>query len=100
VINTRVYQLDDETIRFLELKPVVTPLTAEIPSAGRVFAYPHLKDVYIMESDLYGNEMPEGSCFLAFPGTHGLMGEHLKIEALLTATPGDIMRLVKKDHNG
>src|SRR5690349_281922 len=80
--NTSNQILDDETIASLGLILTESPLTAEISHPGRVFAYPHLKGVYVMESDLYGNPMPEGSCFLAFNGTHGLMGEHLKIQTL------------------
>ena len=92
--------LDDETIQTLGLIPSEDPLTAEISHPGRVFKYPHLKGVYIMESDLYGNPMPEGSCFLAFNGTHGLMGEHIKIDTLKSSTPEDIRSRIEKERQG
>ena|SRR5688572_23822378 len=92
--------LDDETIESLGLILTESPLTAEISHPGRVFEYPHLKGVYIMESDLYGNPMPEGSCFLAFNGTHGLMGEHLKIQTLRTSSVEDIRSRVEKEREG
>jgi hypothetical protein len=98
--NTANQILDDDTIESLGLILTASPLTAEISHPGRVFEYPHLKGVYIMESDLYGNPMPEGSCFLAFNGTHGLMGEHLKIQTLKTSTPEEIRSRVEKEQEG
>jgi hypothetical protein len=92
--------LDDETIQSLGLILTDSPLTAEIAHPGRVFEYPHLEGVYIMESDLYGNPMPEGSCFLAFKGTHGLMGEHLKIQTLKSSTLQEIRSRVDKEREG
>ncbi|HSB93594.1 MAG TPA: hypothetical protein VLC28_10765 [Flavitalea sp.] len=98
--NTSNQILDDQTIESLGLIPSDSPLTAEIQHPGRVFKYPHMKGVYIMESDLYGNPMPEGSCFLAFDGVHGLMGEHIKIQTLRSSTPDDIRKRVEKDKKG
>ena len=92
--------LDDETIESVGLILTESPLTAEISHPGRVFEYPHLEGVYIMESDLYGNPMPEGSCFLAFNGTHGLMGEHIKIDTLKSSTPEDIRSRIEKERQG
>lgn len=53
-----------------------------------------------MESDLYGNQMPEGSCFLAFDGRTGLMGKHIRIETLLQSTKEDIEKIVNDNHEG
>jgi hypothetical protein len=49
-------------------------------SDERVFEYPHLTNVFIMEKDLYGNKMPTGSRFITFYGNHGLIGKHLSVE--------------------
>jgi hypothetical protein len=57
-----------------------------------------LKDVFIMESDLYGNTMPKGSCFLAFYGQHGR--RPLKIETLRNATVDDIKKMVECNNEG
>jgi hypothetical protein len=53
-----------------------------------------------MESDLYGNKMPEGSCFLAFNGHHGLMGKHLKLETLRNSSVEDIKKMVESNLEG
>jgi hypothetical protein len=98
--NTTNEILDNETIESLGLILSDKPLTADHAHPGRTFEYPHLKDVFIMESDLYGNPMPEGSCFLAFYGAHGLIGEHLKIKTLKSSTPEDIRRKVENDREG
>lgn len=94
------HNLDDETIASIGLILSDKPIITEKPHQARVFEYPHLKNVFIMECDLYGNLMPEGSCFLAFNGTHGLIGEHLKIETLKNSTPDDIRQRVEKDRKG
>jgi hypothetical protein len=98
--DTTNQMLDEETIQSLGLIQTDKRLTADHTHPGRVFEYPHLKDVYILESDLYGNLMPDGSCFLAFYGAHGLIGEHLSIKALKASTPEDIRRRVENDREG
>lgn len=95
-----IHNLDEQTIAEIGLILTDKPLLPEAALKARVFEYPHLKDVYIMECDLYGNQMPEGSIFLAFYGVHGMIGEHLKIETLKNSTPEDIRRRVEKDRKG
>ena len=70
------FNIDDETISKIGLILSDKPINAQIAPNARVFEYPHLDNVFIMESDLYGNTMPKNSCFLAFYGTHGLIGKH------------------------
>ena len=70
-------------------------INAEISPDARVFEYPHLKNVFIMENDLYGNVMPKNSCFLAFYGNHGLIGKHLNVDTLLHSSVADIKELVE-----
>jgi hypothetical protein len=53
-----------------------------------------------MESDLYGNMMPQGSCFLAFQGNHGLIGKHLYIETLKSSTSADIQVMIATHDQG
>ena len=53
-----------------------------------------------MESDLYGNTMPKDSCFLAFYGSHGLIGKHLRVETLKNASVTDIKKMVESNSEG
>jgi hypothetical protein len=53
-----------------------------------------------MENDPYGNIMPKGSCFLAFFGSHGLIGKHLRVEELKNASADDIKKLVASHSEG
>ena len=80
--HTNEVNIDEETIQKAGLRETDKPVNAELAPAARVFEFPGLEDVFIMESDLYGNAMPKGSCFLAFYGRSGLMGQHLKVETL------------------
>ena len=91
---------DDQTIMTLGLRRTYKHVNAETAQSARVFEYPGLEDVYIMESDLYGNEMPKGLCFLAFNGQHGLIGKQVKIETLMTATVTDIRQMVQANNDG
>jgi hypothetical protein len=92
--------IDDETISKIGLRLSESPVNTPVAPDVRVFQYPHLDDVYIMESDLYGNKMPEGSCFLAFNGHHGLMGKHLKLETLRNSSVEDIKKMVESNLEG
>jgi hypothetical protein len=99
-MNIDDYNIDEETIRNLGLQLSTKHINAQIAPNARVFEYPHLDDVFIMESDLYGNIMPKNSCFLAFYGNHGLIGKHLKIETLKNCSARDILDIVKSNNEG
>ena len=86
--------LDEETISKVGLRLADEHVNAELSTGSRVFEYPGLDRVFIMESDLYGNVMPKGSCFLAFYGQHGLLGKHLKVETLRNSSISDIKKMV------
>lgn len=94
------YNIDEETIRKIGL--IITNKKINAPSTphARVFEYPHLDNVFIMENDLYGATMPENSCFIAFNGRHGLVGKHLTIDALKSATVEEIRKLVMDNSDG
>jgi hypothetical protein len=92
--------IDAETIKTLGLRLSTKHVNAETAFAARVFEYPLLENVYIMESDLYGNTMPKDSCFLAFEGQHGLIGKHLKVETLKRSSVDDIERMVQQNNEG
>ena len=94
------FNLDTETIAQLSLRPADKSINASISPEARVFEYPNIAHVYIMESDLYGNKMPDGSCFLAFEGRNGLMGKHIYIETLEKSTTADIKQIVEDNHEG
>ena len=53
-----------------------------------------------MESDLYGNIMPKGSCFLAFNGKRGLIGKHLKVTTLKSASVEEIKKMIEANAEG
>ena len=53
-----------------------------------------------MENDLYGNVMPDHSCFLAYYGQHGLIGKHLSIETLNNSSIEDIRKMVESNIEG
>ena len=98
--STTDFNIDNETIAKLGLRLSDESINAQIALNARVFCYPFLDSVFIMESDLYGNTMPEGSCFLAFKGHHGLIGKHLTVEALKNATIKDIKDMVENNCEG
>jgi hypothetical protein len=98
--NNNDFNIDNETILKLGLRPSDKEINAQIAPEARVFIYPFLDNVYIMESDLYGNKMPKDSCFLAFNGQHGLMGKHLKVETLRNATIREIKNMVERNNAG
>jgi len=92
--------IDEETISKIGLLPSDQLINAQIAPDARIFDYPHLEHVFVMESDLYGNKMPKDSCFLAFTGLHGLVGKHIKVEALKKATREDIREMVESNNEG
>lgn len=94
------HNIDEDTINKIGLLPADKSITAQIAPGARVFVYPHLENVFIMESDLYGNKMPKDSCFLAFNGRHGLIGKHLKVETLKNATIKDIKEMIEINKEG
>ena len=95
-----VQNIDEEVISQVGLQLSKKAINASIAKDSRVFEYPLLDNVFIMESDLYGNSMPPGSCFLAFKGRNGWIGKHLKIDTLKYASVEDIKRLVDNNHEG
>jgi hypothetical protein len=100
MINENEVNIDAETIKTLGLRLSNKPINAETALTARIFEYPLLEHVYIMESDLYGNTMPKDSCFLAFNGQHGLIGKHLKVETLKRSTMKDIEKMVHDNNEG
>ncbi len=100
MINSDDTNINEETISKIGLIPSDNPINAQSAPNARVFKYPHLDNVFIMESDLYGNTMPKGSCFLAFNGSHGLIGKHLSVETLKKASIEDIKKIVESNSEG
>jgi hypothetical protein len=98
--NLKTINISDEAIATLGLKLTDKHVSDQLDSNSRVFEYPHLDDVFIMESDLYGNVMPNQSCFLAFHGKNGLMGKHLTIEKLMGASVDDVRHMVDANVEG
>lgn len=92
--------IDEDTINKIGLQLSDKLSDAQIAPNARVFEYPNLDNVFVMESDLYGNRMPKNSCFLAFYGTHGLIGKHLSIETLKNASEEDIKNIVQRNTEG
>jgi hypothetical protein len=100
MLNTSDTNLSRETISKVGLRLSDKAINAEISPTARVFEYPHLKDVFVMENDLYGNVMPKDSCFLAFYGRNGLIGKQITVEKLRNASTEEIKNLVKINSEG
>jgi len=100
MLNTSYTNISREIISKVGLRLSDKAINAEKSLTARVFEYPHLKDVFVMENDLYGNVMPNGSCFLAFYGQHGLIGKELSIEKLSNASVEDIRNMVQINTEG
>ena len=94
------YNIDEETISKTGLRLSNEHINAQIAPTARVFEYPYLEKVFIMENDLYGNTMPKDSCFLAFYGHHGLIGKTIKVETLRNASVNDIKNMVESNIEG
>jgi len=100
MIGIEDFNIDEETISKIGLRLSNEPINAQVAQGARVFEYPHLDKVFIMESDLYGNTMPKDSCFLAFYGHHGLIGKHLEVEVLKNSSVEDIKSIVESNMEG
>ena len=98
--NNKHFNIDNETISKIGLRLSHKHINAQIAPDARVFEYPGLDNVFVMESDLYGNAMPEGSCFLVSLGNHGLIGRHLKIETLKHASKEEIKAMIESHSEG
>lgn len=94
MVDSKTNNIPDEAIETLGLKLTDKHVSDQVKSNVRVFEYPHLDGVFIMESDLYGNVMPNDSCFLAFHGKTGLIGKHLTIEKLMGASVEDVKHMI------
>jgi len=94
------YNIDDETISKLGLIITTKEVNAPGTPHARVFEYPYLDNVFIMENDLYGTTMPEHTCFIAFNGRHGLVGKYLTIDELKSSTVEGIKKLVDDNCDG
>jgi len=92
--------INSKTISQLGLRLSSKKINADACPEARVFEYPHLTNVFIMENDLYGNKMPDGSCFLAFYGKHGLIGKHLSVKKLINSSREEIKNLVACNNEG
>jgi hypothetical protein len=92
--------IDDETIRKAGLRLTDKAINAHLAPSSRVFEIPGLENVFVMESDLYGNTMPKDSCFLAFYGRNGLIGTHLKVDTLKHASVEEIKKIVESHSEG
>jgi hypothetical protein len=100
MIDNNDVNIDEETITTVGLRLSDKPINAQVSKEARVFEYPDLQNVFVMESDLYGNTLPKDSCFLAFYGTHGLIGKHLKVETLKKSSVKEIEKMVKDNNEG
>ena len=100
MIKSTEHHLDDEIISRAGLRPSSRPLVIQPASQARVFEFPALENVFVMERDFYGNEMPDGSCFLVFNGRHGLLGEELRVETLRNASTAEIREIVLRNSEG
>lgn len=94
------FNLDQKIIDKLGLYRSQAHINAAIAPDAIIFQFLTLEHVYVMESDLYGNPMPAGSCFLAFQGRNGLMGKHMSIQILKMSTIADIRKIVEDNHDG
>jgi hypothetical protein len=98
--STSNFIIDEETISKIGLRPAEQKISPPGAPFARIFEYPCLENVFVMESDLYGNSMPKHSCFLAFYGKHGFIGRELDLEILKTASPEEIRELVQRNAEG
>jgi len=98
VINE--FNIDEETISKIGLRLSNEHINAQIAQGARGFEYPHLDNVFIMESDLYGNTMAKDSCFLAFYGHHGLIGKELNVKVLKKLSVEDLKSMVESNREG
>lgn len=100
MITIEHLNIDEDTLRKTGLRLSEKAIHAQLPPYSRIFEYPGLDNVYVMESDLYGNPMPEDYCFLAFHGRRGLIGKQLKIATLKRSSVEDIKGIVQHHIQG
>jgi hypothetical protein len=100
MLSKKDINIDEETIRNIGLRLSDKAINAQIAPEARVFEIAGLENVYIMESDLYGNVMPKDTCFLAFYGRRGLMGQHLKVDSLKELSVEEIKKIVERNSEG
>ncbi len=100
MLHTNQFNLDKKTIEQLGLRRCYKSINAQIAPHARVYEYPNLDNVYIMESDLYGNTMPKGTFFLAFEGRAGLIGKHITIATLRNSSIEDLRKIVEDNQLG
>ncbi len=94
------YTLDSETIAVLGLVKSEKSINASVAPDARIFQFSNIENVYIMENDLYGNPMPEGTIFLVFEGRAGLLGKQISVERLRNSSEEEIRKIVQDNHNG
>jgi hypothetical protein len=100
MIEETTYHIDDEIINSLGLQHTTISISAPSSVRVRAYSFPTLEHVYIMEKDLYGNQMPEGSCFLAVQGKHGLIGRSMHVDKLRNYSVAEIKSIVQKIQEG
>lgn len=98
--ENKTFHIDESTIKKAGLQLSDEGNQVQAIPGTRKFKYPGLEGVYIMEQDLYGNAMPEGSCFLAFEGKHGLIGQPLPIETLRNTDAAGLQKIIDSNSNG
>ena len=100
MINEATYHVNEDIIINLGLQPTTIPISSPSTVGVRAYSVPTLEQVYIMENDLYGNPLPEGSCFLAVQGKHGLIGRSIREVKLRNYSAGEILNIVQKIQGG
>jgi hypothetical protein len=100
MMNEAISHFDKELIHHLGLQPAAIPEGSQLTPNARVYAFPSLENVFVMESDFYGNPMPDGSYFLAFQGKRGLLGRHISVDELRNCSPDEIQKIVESLSEG
>jgi hypothetical protein len=100
LMDNNEVNLSASTITKLGLTISEEKINASVNPESRIFNYPGLENVFVMESDLYGNPMPKDSCFLAFTGRNGMVGKHITIDTLRHTSVEGIRQLVESNIEG
>jgi len=95
MIKDTVYHIGAEIIDSMGLRLTDRPVSSLLAVNARVYEFPTLQNVFVMESDFYGNPMPEGSCFLAYYGRYGYIGTDLPAEKLKETSAEDIKKMIQ-----
>ena len=98
--NIKDENIDQDTIDKIGLRVSDKAINAQIAPNARVFEYPNLENVFIMECDLYGNIMSKDHCFLAFYGNHGLIGKQIKMETLKNSSVEEVQKIIHRNEEG